>query len=359
MARLRYGEKGIGMRYGAFLPTRPEYLEAVEELEEAGFSAVWFPDFQLVGADPFLTMAMVGKRLRRAEMGVAVCNPRTRHPMVVANMMATLNRFFPGRLALGVGAGASPLRAIGLSPASAEEVREFVQSCRQLLEPPGRGGPTSRSRLRFLDISSTALNTKDRIPIRVAAGGPKSLRMAGAVADEVILGTIQPELVEAAIRHIRDGAREAGRDPDEVGIAVLAAIYAGDAFGEFDVVATHVGGYVPNMLISNYRLAAEVRERLQPALVAAFDGARAAMIARSSTADTSDYERYMESVPAAYRDVVTMESIRAKAFVDGYERFRADCEQLGALGVGMVVLFADPLDGRALVRVGREWLRAC
>src|SRR5579875_2012802 len=123
------------MRYGAFLPTRPEYFDSVADLEEAGFSAIWFPDFQLVGADPFLTIAMVGNFLQRAEMSVAVCNPRTRHPMVVANMMATLNRFFPGRLALGVGAGASPLRAIGLKPASAEEVQKFVQFCRQLLGP--------------------------------------------------------------------------------------------------------------------------------------------------------------------------------------------------------------------------------
>lgn len=345
------------MRFGALLPTRPAYLSRAPELEVVGYQELWFPDFQLVGADPFVTMATVGKEVATAHLGVAVCNPVTRHATVVANCMASLNRLYPGRVGLGVGAGASPLSALGLRSATIGEVRRFVEGCRALLD--GRPAPIGAQgkEVGFLDVSAPALDTTDRVPIRLAAGGPRSLRLAGAVSDEVILGTIEPVLVDAAVALVREGASEAGRDPSSVGVAVLAAAYAGDDDSLAKVVA-HVGGYVPNMFVSNRALALRPETGLDGPLREAFVLADAILSGASTTSTSagSRYERYMETVPEIYRPLVTPEAVAAKVFTGGPAAFAERCAELERLGVGKVVLFPDPADDGAIARIGREWI---
>ena len=61
------------------------------------------------------------------------------------------------------------------------------------------------------------------------ATGPKNLRLAGALADIVMLYVgVHPVSVRWAIEHVRAGAEEAGRDPDAVEIALLCAMWVGD-----------------------------------------------------------------------------------------------------------------------------------
>ena len=347
------------MRFGALLPTRPAYLSGAPELESLGYEELWFPDFQLVGADPFITMAVMGERLTRAHLGVAVCNPVTRHPTVVANCMASLNRLYPGRVGLGIGAGASPLSALGLRSATIDRLRRFVEGCRALLD--GRPAPVGADGkdAGFLEVAAPALNTADRVPIRLAAGGPRSLRLAGEVADEVILGTIDPVLVAAAVALVREGAAAAGRDPSSVGVAVLAAAYAGEDPSFAEVVA-HVGGYVPNMFVSNRSLALRPETGLTGPLRDAFLAADAVLSGTapsgSAAPSTSRYERYMEAVPEVYRPLVTEAAVAAKVFVGSPAAFAERCAGLERLGVGTVVLFPDPTDDGALDRIGVEWI---
>ena len=62
-----------------------------------------------------------------------------------------------------------------------------------------------------------------REPIMMAATGPKNLRLAGALADIVMVYVgVNPVAVRWAVEHVRAGAEEAGRDPDEVEIALSA-----------------------------------------------------------------------------------------------------------------------------------------
>jgi 5,10-methylenetetrahydromethanopterin reductase len=61
------------------------------------------------------------------------------------------------------------------------------------------------------------------------ATGPKNLRLAGALADIVMIYVgVHPASVRWAIDHLRAGAEEAGRDPDAVEIALLCAMWVGD-----------------------------------------------------------------------------------------------------------------------------------
>jgi 5,10-methylenetetrahydromethanopterin reductase len=71
--------------------------------------------------------------------------------------------------------------------------------------------------------------SEQRIPIYVAAASPRSLRMAGRVADGVVACVgVDPRLVEAALHHIATGAHEAGRDPADVRTVLWTATAISD-----------------------------------------------------------------------------------------------------------------------------------
>src|SRR2546422_628017 len=59
--------------------------------------------------------------------------------------------------------------------------------------------------------------SRARVPIFLAASGPKTLRLAGQIADGVVVRTgILPDIIRDSIAAVRRGAEEAGRDPDAV-----------------------------------------------------------------------------------------------------------------------------------------------
>jgi coenzyme F420-dependent glucose-6-phosphate dehydrogenase len=89
------------------------YLERAEDVEAAGFDALWFGDhiqpwFHTGGRAPF-AYAWIPAALERTSsipIGVFVTPPLWRyHPLVVANAAATIEELAPGRFNLGVGTG--------------------------------------------------------------------------------------------------------------------------------------------------------------------------------------------------------------------------------------------------------------
>jgi alkanesulfonate monooxygenase SsuD/methylene tetrahydromethanopterin reductase-like flavin-dependent oxidoreductase (luciferase family) len=343
------------LTYGALLPARPQYLDHIPDLEAAGYHDAWFPDFQLAGGDPFVTMALQASRTTKLEFSVCVCNPVTRHVTVVANLMATLNREFPGRVGLGVGVGASPLKAVGLPQAKLADLERFVVSCRALMAGEEAVLSQGTAPVRFLQFWRDALNTEMHVPIRVAAGGPRSLRLAGMIADEVVIGTIDPTLLALQIDLVRAGARAAGRSEDEVGIAVLAAAYSADEDPSLATLREHVGGYVPNMLVSNGGCIVGNEKLLDPVLVEAFSRIGPAQTRAVQAAERSAggrrsavFESYMEAIPEEYDALVNMTTLGAKAFFGPREEVRRRLKELAALGVTKVVLFQDPKDPASL-----------
>lgn len=343
------------MRFATLLPTRPRYLDAIPDLEAAGFTDFWFPDFQLAGADPFVAIAVHAARTTSARFGVTVCNPITRHAAVVANLAASLNALYPGRIGVGMGVGASPLKALGIPPASLDRLEQFVRDCRALLS--GEGIAVGESRATFLSFSAPALSTSHPIPLRIAAGGPKALRLAGAVGDEVILGTVDPALVAIEVSHVRAGAVEAGRPADAVKVAVLGALFMADDRPSLEQLKGHVGGYVPNMLFGNFRVIRGREDELAPDLVDAFRRAEKALAERAGRAKGSaQFERYMEAVPDQYDSLVDEAGIRAKTIYGTRDEVDERLAALAAAGVSTVGLFPDPQDDSALAAFARRHL---
>lgn len=196
-------------RFG--FPDPTALVRTVREAEAAGFDYLWFPDSQLRNGDVFVNVLTAAQHTERCHVGTLLVNPITRHPSVTAASIAAVDLWAPGRVLLGVGAGDTAVLQVGLRPARLAETERAVVVMRALL----RGdevelGWTAPSRL-----------AKPRpVPVILAGSGPKTVRLAGRVADGVVIrmGT-DPALVDWGYEEFRAGAREAGRDPDALFVA--------------------------------------------------------------------------------------------------------------------------------------------
>jgi 5,10-methylenetetrahydromethanopterin reductase len=114
----------------------------------------------------------------------------------------------PGRAFLGMGIGNSVMAGVGRRPATLREMAEAVDFVRRL---------TAGEAIDVGGAPVTVRGGGKRIPIMIAGSGPRSLRLAGAIADWVFV-TIgsAPDMVGDALGWVRKGAKEAGRDEAEV-----------------------------------------------------------------------------------------------------------------------------------------------
>lgn len=199
-----------------------ECIASVKKAEEVGYSHAWFIDSQILWQDCFVYMTHSLAATERIVVGTAVTNPFTRHVTATASVFATLAELHPGRLELGIGRGDSAVRTMGLNPVKTSFLRESIPVLRDLMA--GR-----HVSLNGADVHLRWLHADAGVPIMMAATGPKNLRLAGALADRVMLYVgVNPVAIRWAIEHVRAGAQEAGRDPDAVKLSVLTAMWVSD-----------------------------------------------------------------------------------------------------------------------------------
>ena len=220
------------VRFGVnYLPGSPaETLRWAEAAEDAGFDIVGIADSQSVYRDVYMCLALCAAGTRRVRLGPRVINPLTRHPAVAAGAAATLAEMAPGRTMLGIGTGDSAVLNLGLTPSSRARLRAYVETVRELLE-------TGRSVWEERPVRMTW--GRGRIPIYLAASGPRMLHLAGEIADGVIINTgLTPDIVRDSIAQVRAGAQAAGRRLEDVDCWWLpVANVRGDRASAIDEVA--------------------------------------------------------------------------------------------------------------------------
>lgn len=207
-----------------------ECIASVQKAEEAGYSHAWFIDSQILWQDCFVYMTSALAATSRITVGTAVTNPFTRHVTTTASAFATLAELHPGRLELGIGRGDSAVRTMGLNPVKTSVLQEAIPLLRDLLA--GRHVTINEADVHFRWLDGDA-----GVPIMMSATGPKNLRLAGSLADRVMLYVgVNPIAVQWAMDHVRAGAEAAGRDPDAVKFSVLTAMWVDD---DQDVAWSH------------------------------------------------------------------------------------------------------------------------
>ncbi len=208
------------MDFGVLVFPKPDRCVDHATLAEAqGFTHVWVEDSPMMAGEVYLCLGLMAQQTSRITLGTGVAVVGTRSAPVAAHAIATVNQLAPGRVILGLGTGNSARRAMGLPPCSLRELREYIATVRGLLsnqEVTYQEGAETR-RIKFFHQDYAFINTRESIPIYVAANAPRAMRLAGELGDGWLTSrTNTVEGFEAAWRQVSTGIESAGKAADRV-----------------------------------------------------------------------------------------------------------------------------------------------
>jgi 5,10-methylenetetrahydromethanopterin reductase len=231
-------EFGVGL-----FPTEPlpKMVHLAKVSEELGFSHVWVGDSHLIWREAYVNMAAMALSTSQVKLGTGVTNPLTRHPSVVASAYATLEEYAPGRMIVGIGLGDSSVETMGMKPSTLANFKKSLQQMRELFA----GGEFQ------LDTGKIHLlhPCKSKVPIYVAASGPKMLELSGRIADGIIvLVGVADEYIAHAKEKIAAGAKAAGRKLEDINLVLWVPCAVSDKAPAKDAVKAHVARVVAHPL---------------------------------------------------------------------------------------------------------------
>jgi 5,10-methylenetetrahydromethanopterin reductase len=214
---------GIVLYHG--IESGAELKEYGRIAEEAGFESLWVTE-RYFHEETFSLLGFLAAATQRIKLGVGVVNPYTRNPALLAMASATLDRISGGRFLLGLGRSDKPVIQgrmdipYGDSRATLGEATILIRS---LLSGERISSASGRFKLNGVRLATTPIQQK--LPIYLAAIGAKGLRLAGSVADGVLLNAyVPPAYVRYAVEEVRNAAQAAGRDPHTVDIACMLVV---------------------------------------------------------------------------------------------------------------------------------------
>jgi probable F420-dependent oxidoreductase len=180
-------------RFSAGIPptdSRADFVDQVRQVEQLGYSGLLLSDHLINRFAPISALAVAAAVTSRLRLGSFVFNNDLRHPVVLAQELATLDRLSDGRLEIGIGAGWNipEYDAAGLSfdpgPVRIDRLSESVVVLKQLLS----GGPVDVQG-RFYRVKGFAEFAhpvqRPHPPFFIGGGSPRLLRLAAREADIV------------------------------------------------------------------------------------------------------------------------------------------------------------------------------
>jgi len=222
----------------------PYSLDLCEQLAERadcyGYAMIGIADTPGNAMDPWVSATVVARASRRARIALCVTNLLTRHPAVTAAAIASLDHVSNGRAVLGIGAGHSGTRNVGLAKSNAEELAQGVTFIKALLAGRPANLGTAAAHLPWV---------KRAPPVFLAASHPRPLQAAGRTADGVFVNFgLGADNIRASQAHIAKGAIGAGRSLEDIEIWQIAALDCHDnrdiARGKIGAMLAFVAGYV-------------------------------------------------------------------------------------------------------------------
>ena len=193
-----------------------EVVDLARLAESAGFDRVGISDV-VFWPDCFVLLGLVASATERVQIGPMVTNPYSRHPAVLAGIMATLQDASAGRAFLGIGVGAG-LEALGQQyPRPVAHLRDAIGVIRALL-----AGEEVDLRATTLSVArSRMVGPVAPVPVAIGSRSPQVIRLAGELADTALVGgRFLSASVAAQYRQwLAEGAARVGRPLDDVEVA--------------------------------------------------------------------------------------------------------------------------------------------
>src|SRR3954454_10268544 len=215
---LQVGYWGLGM-------TPEQQLELVQEAESAGWDSVWAAE--AYGSDTATVLAWIAAQTERIKIGSAIFQIPARSPAMTAMTAATLDHLSNGRMMLGIGSS-GPQVAEGWHgkrfPKQLQRTREYVEIVRKALARERLEYEGEQYTLPLPDGPGKALKlmigpVQEKIPIYIAAIGPKNTQLTAEIADGWLPTFFSPEHVGEFKELLEEGAGRAGKSLNGFDIA--------------------------------------------------------------------------------------------------------------------------------------------
>src|SRR3954464_10743292 len=268
---------GVHVGYWGLSLTSADQLAIVQEAERLGYDSVWTAE--AYGSDAATILGWLAGQTTRIKLGSGIFQMPGRSAAMTAMTAATIDQLSGGRMLLGIGSsgpqvseGWHGVRFAKQLPRARQYVavvgmalaRERVEYHGESIDLPLPDGPGKALKLTIAPV-------QERIPIYLAAIGPKNTALAGEIADGWIPTLLDPEHLGTLRENLREGAQRAGRDLDGFDIAPSVQVFinddleaARDALRPF--IALYVGGMGSrkqnfyNQLVQRYGFEDEARE---------------------------------------------------------------------------------------------------
>ena len=208
----------VGMCFDRSLPA-PFVIEVAETLEAAGVDQLWVIEDCFYTAGISLAATALA-RTRSLTVGIGILPAVARNPAITAMEIATLAQLAPGRVLAGIGHGVQEwMEQMGArTPSPLTTLDEAITIVRRLLR--GEVVTFDGSVFSMRDVALEAA-PPDPPPVLAGVRGPKSLALAGSVADGVVLAE------GAGPTYVRQSIEHAG-SPDPFRVSVFTALAIGD-----------------------------------------------------------------------------------------------------------------------------------
>lgn len=225
---------GVHIGYWGLGLSSEDQLAIVQEAEELGYDSVWTAE--AYGSDSATVLAWLAGQTSKIRLGAGIFQMPGRSPAMTAMTAATIDQLSNGRMIVGIGSS-GPQVAEGWHgqrfAKQLQRTREYVAVVRMAL---------ARERVQFEGetltlplpdgpgkaLKLTISTVQERIPIYLAAIGPKNTALAGEIADGWIPTLFSPEHVSHLRPLLEEGAARAGRSLEGFDIAPTVNVFITD-----------------------------------------------------------------------------------------------------------------------------------
>lgn len=215
----------VGLCFDGFY-SMGEMLELAKLADDIGMESLWMSD-HICFRDSLTAASLFLAATKRIKVNPAPLSPYSRHPMVTAMALTTMEEFAPGRVAATAGtANPIALAEIGIKATHPlQTMREYVALLRAFFT-----GDTVNFAGDVFTVNGAQMGFRPTtiIPIFMTAVKPRMLRLAGEIGDGILLSAgCAPEYIRRCVDEAASGSTRRSV-PREVEIAGFMATSVSD-----------------------------------------------------------------------------------------------------------------------------------
>jgi len=221
-----------------------ELVKKAKDLEERGFDSIWIANFVGHGLDPLAVMSLIAHETKRIKLGTAVVPIYLHHPLALAHQAITIQKAAQGRFTLGIGLSHPFIVKDWLGLSYKNPVTQMMEYL-SILRPLLNGEAVTFKGTYFDTNAGVHIPDVARVPLLVAALGPKMLKLAGEMTDGTVtyltgLRTLQTHIIPS----ICSAAEDSGHPTPRIVAGGLPIALVNDVDVARSAIAEDFAGYL-------------------------------------------------------------------------------------------------------------------